>query len=64
MYKANKIFCTKKAFYYYRQTNPNSSVNKNTLNKVIFAHIELNEIEKFIKKDVKLYNKNQRYINN
>ena len=63
MYKANKIFCTKKAFYYYRQTNSNSSVNNNTLNKVIFAHIELNEIEKFIKKDVKLYNKNQRYFN-
>ena len=63
LYKANKIFCTKKAFYYYRQTNPNSSVNNNTLNKVIFAHIELNEIEKFIKKDIKLYNKNQRYFN-
>ena len=63
LYKANKIFCTKKAFYYYRQTNSNSSVNNNTLNKVIFAHIELNEIEKFIKKDVKLYNKNQRYFN-
>ena len=63
LYKANKIFCTKKAFYYYRQTNLNSSVNNNTLNKVIFAHIELNEIEKFIKKDVKLYNKNQRYFN-
>ena len=63
MYKANKIFCTKKAFYYYRQTNSNSYVNNNTLNKVIFAHIELNEIEKFIKKDIKLYNKNQRYFN-
>jgi len=63
LYKANKIFCIKKAFYYYRQTNSNSSVNNNTLNKVIFAHIELNEIEKFIKKDVKLYNKNQRYFN-
>ena len=63
LYKANKIFCTKKAFYYYRQTNLNSSVNNNTLNKVIFAHIELNEIEKFIKKDIKLYNKNQRYFN-
>ena len=63
LFKANKIFCTKKAFYYYRQTNSNSSVNNNTLNKVIFAHIELNEIEKFIKKDVKLYNKNQRYFN-
>ena len=63
LYKANKIFCTKKAFYYYRQTNSNSSVNNNTLNKVIFAHIELNEIEKFIKKDIKLYNKNQRYFN-
>ena len=63
LYKANKIFCTKKAFYYYRQTNSNSSVNNNTLNKVIFAHLELNEIEKFIKKDVKLYNKNQRYFN-
>ena len=63
LYKANKIFCTKKAFYYYRQTNSNSSVNNNTLNKVIFAHIELNEIENFIKKDIKLYNKNQRYFN-
>jgi len=63
LYKANKIFCTKKAFYFYRQTNSNSSVNNNTLNKVIFAHIELNEIEKFIKKDIKLYNKNQRYFN-
>ena len=63
LYKANKIFCTKKAFYYYRQSNSNSSVNNNTLNKVIFAHIELNEIEKFIKKDIKLYNKNQRYFN-
>jgi glycosyltransferase involved in cell wall biosynthesis len=63
LYKANKIFCTKKAFYYYRQTNSNSSVNNNTLNKVIFTHIELNEIEKFIKKDIKLYNKNQRYFN-
>ena len=63
LYKANKIFCTKKAFYFYRQTNSNSSINNNTLNKVIFTHIELNEIEKFIKKDIKLYNKNQRYFN-
>ena len=63
LYKANKIFCPKKAFYYYRQTKSNSSVNNNTLIKVIFAHIELNEIEKFIKKDIKLYDKNQRFFN-
>ena len=63
LFKANKIFCTKKAFYYYRQTNSNSSVNNNTINKVMFTHKELNEIEKFIKKDIKLYNINQRYFN-
>jgi glycosyltransferase involved in cell wall biosynthesis len=63
LFKANKIFCTKKAFYYYRQTNSNSSVNNNTLNKVILVHKELNEIEKYIKKDMKLYDINQKYFN-
>ena len=63
LFKSKSIFCYKKAFYYYRQTNINSSVNNNTLNKAILVHKELNEIEKYIKRDIKLYNKNKKYFN-
>ena len=63
LFKSKNIFCYKKAFYYYRQTNINSSVNNNTLNKAILVHKELNEIEKYIKRDIKLYNKNEKYFN-
>ena len=63
LFKSKNIFCYKKAFYYYRQTNINSSVNNNTLNKSILVHKELNEIEKYIKKDIKLYNQNEKYFN-
>ena len=63
LFKSKSIFCYKKAFYYYRQTNINSSVNNNTLNKAILVHKELNEIEKYIKSDIKFYNKNEKYFN-
>ena len=63
LFKSKNIFCYKKAFYYYRQTNINSSINNKTFNKAILVHKELKEIENYIKKDLKLYYKNEKYFN-
>ena len=63
LFKSKKVFYTNNAFYYYRQSNINSSINNNSLNKALFVHKELFEIEKYIKKDKKLYEKNKKCFN-
>ena len=63
LFKSKNVFYTNKAFYYYRQSNLNSSINNNTFKKALFIHKELFEIEKYIKKDLKLYEKNKICFN-
>ena len=63
LFKSKNVFYTNKAFYYYRQSNLNSSINNNTFKKALFVHKELFEIEKYIKKDLKLYEKNEKCFN-
>ena len=63
LFKSKRLLYINKAFYYYRQTNINSSMNDNTFKKALFVHKELFEIEKYIKKDLKLFLKNEKCFN-
>ena len=63
IFKSNKIFYINKPFYYYRQTNPNSSVKDNKLNKVIAIFKEFHNIEKFFHKDFERFEKIKKYYN-
>ena len=63
LFKSKRLFYINKALYYYRQTNSNSSINDNTFKKALFVHKELFEIEKYIKKDLKLFVKNEKCFN-
>ncbi len=63
LFKSKKLFYINKALYYYRQTNSNSSINDNTFKKALFVNKELFEIEKYIKKDLKLFFKNEKCFN-
>ena len=63
LFKSKRLLNINKAFYYYRQTNLNSSMNDNTFKKALFIHKELFEIEKYIKIDSKLFLKNKKCFN-
>ena len=63
LFKSKNVFITNESFYYYRQSNLNSSIYDNTFNKTLFVHKEFFEIEKYIKKDLKLYEKNKKCFN-
>ena len=63
MYKAKKVFFSDKCFLYYRLTNPNSSVIDNSLKKAFFVHKEMDEIEKYIKKNLNSFKKIEKYFN-
>jgi glycosyltransferase involved in cell wall biosynthesis len=61
LFKSKKIFYLNKPFYYYRQTNLNSSVKITNLNKIIFILKEFHEIENYFHKDLKLFNEIKKY---
>ena len=63
LFKAKKIFYINKPFYNYRQTNLNSSINNNNLNKILYIFKEFNEIEKYLKKSLKFFHQIQKYYN-
>ena len=62
LFKSKKIFYLNKPFYYYRQTNINSSVKVKNLNKILFIIKEYQEIEKYCHKDLKSFNKIKTYF--
>ncbi len=62
LFKSKYIFYINNYLYYYRQTNINSSVLNNSLNKVLFIHKEFDEVEKYFKKDLNLFYKIDKYI--
>ena len=61
IFKSNKIFYINKPFYYYRQTNPVSSIKNNNLNKVLSVFKEFYDVEKFFQKDLKRFYEIQKY---
>jgi len=63
LFKSKRLFYIHKPFYYYRQTNLNSSMNDNTFKKSLLVHKELFEIERYIKKDLKLFMLNEKCFN-
>ena len=63
LFKSKKVLFINESFYYYRQTNINSSVNNISLNKAIFINEEFYEIDKYFKKDLKLFYQIEKYYN-
>ena len=63
LFKSKKVLFINESFYYYRQTNINSSVNNISLNKAIFINEEFYEIDKYYKKDLKLFYQIEKYYN-
>ena len=63
LFKSKKIFFLDKAFINYRQTNLNSSVNNNSIDKAMFVHNEYSEFENYSKNDKKLFKKIEKIYN-
>ena len=62
LFKSKKIFYLNKPFYYYRQTNLDSSVKIKNLNKILYIIKEYQEIEKYFHKDLKSFNEIKTYF--
>ena len=63
MFKARKVFFSNKRFLHQRVTNSNSSIRNNSLIKVLYIHKEFDEIENFMKKDLKVFKRIEKYFN-
>ena len=63
MFKARKVFFSKKRFLYYRVSNSNSSIKNNSFIKTLYVHKEFDSIENFIKKDITAFKKIEKYFN-
>ena len=63
MFKARKVFFSNKRFLHYRVTNSNSSIRNNSLIKALYIHKEFDEIENFMKKDLKVFKRIEKYFN-
>ena len=63
LFKSKKIFFLDKAFINYRQTNLNSSVNNNSIDKAMFVHKEYSEFENYSKNDKNLFKKIEKIYN-
>ena len=63
LFKSKNILYINESFYYYRQTNLNSSMNNKSLKKSIFINQEFYEIEKFFKKDLNLFYQIENHYN-
>ena len=63
LFKSKKALFINESFYYYRQTNINSSVKNKSLNKAILINEEFYEIDNYFKKDLKLFYKIEKYYN-
>lgn len=63
LYKAQKIVYTKDKFLHYRQDNASSSVKQCSLQKAKYVHTELQECDKFLKKDQNRYEEIKSFYN-
>ena len=63
LYKAKNILILNESFYYYRQTNLNSSMNNKSLNKAISINKEFYEIDRYFKKELNLFHQIEKYYN-
>jgi len=63
LFKSKKVLFMNESYYYYRQTNVNSSVKNKSLSKAIFINKEFDEIDKYYKKDLKLFHQIEKYYN-
>ena len=63
LFKSKKIFFLDKAFINYRQTNLNSSVNNNSIDKAMYVHKEYSEFENYSKNDKNLFKKIEKIYN-
>ncbi len=63
LFKAQKIVYTKDKFLHYRQDNASSSVKQCSLQKAKYVHTELQECDKFLKKEQKRYEEIKRFYN-
>jgi len=61
--KAQKIVYTKDKFLHYRQDNASSSVKQCSLQKAKYVHTELQECDKFLKKDQNRYEEIKSFYN-
>ena len=63
LFKSKKILFLDKAFINYRQTNLNSSVYNNSIDKAMFVHKEYSEFENYSKNDKNLLKKIEKIYN-
>ena len=63
LFKSKKVIYINDSFLNYRQTNFNSSINNNSIEKVMFVHKEYSEFEKYIKTDINSFNKIEKFYN-
>ncbi len=63
LFKSKNVLFINESFYYYRQTNINSSVKNTSLNKAILINKEFYEIDNYYKKDLKLFYQIEKYYN-
>ena len=63
LFKSKKVCFLDKAFLNYRQTNLNSSVNNNSIEKAMFVHKEYSEFEKYSKSDLNSFKKIEKIYN-
>lgn len=61
--KAQKIVYTKDKFLHYRQDNASSSVKQCSLQKAKYVHTELQECDKFVKKEKKRFEEIKSFYN-
>ena len=63
LFKSKKVIYIEESFLNYRQTNLNSSINNNSIEKAVFVHNEYSEFEKYIKSDINSFNKIEKIYN-
>ena len=63
LFKSKKVYFLDKAFLNYRQTNLNSSIYNNSIEKAMFVHKEYSEFEKYSKSDLNSFKKIEKIYN-
>ena len=63
LFKSKKVFFLNKSFLIYRQTNLNSSINNNSIEKAMFINKEFSEFEKYLKTDLNSFKKIEKFYN-
>ena len=63
LFKSKKVIFIENSLLNYRQTNLNSSINNNSIEKAMFILKEFSEFEKFIKTDINSFIKIEKIYN-